>query len=246
MSESTQAKNRAAGTGARSKDESISGTSGQESARRQGGATGGGGDLMAQSQEIVGQAQGQAQNLVSTAREQATSQLTTQKDRAADTLTTIVTALQAASKEMRNQNGDAIADYVDTAAGQVDQIATALRDQDISQLLKTSEQFARRQPALFLAAAFALGFAGTRFLKTSSPSTVRMAQGDGYWQSSQGRSDWQSAESYGSRSSSSAIGGGYGSSAGRDDESRFTGSSSARTNSEWQANTSFTSGPEGQ
>jgi hypothetical protein len=241
--------------------------------------------LKAQGQEVVGQAQEQAQNLVNTAREQATSQLTTQKERAADSLTTIVTALQAASQEVRNQNGGPIADYIDTAAGQVDQIASALRDQDVSQLLKTTEQFARRQPALFLAATFALGFAGTRFLKSSSPSAGRMPQGAGSWQS-QGRADWQSSASYGSSSgygsggsygsrgsfdssgdydargsygsssisstgggrtgSGSTTGGSYGSASGSGDETRFAGSASAKSNSEWQSSTDLNSGPEGQ
>jgi len=257
MSESTQSKRGTTGSGTQSKNESGSGSSGQQSSRRKGVSTSGASDLTAQSQEVIGQAQAQAQNLVNTAREQATSQITTQKDRAADSLMTISTALQAASREMRNQNGGPVADYIDTAAGQVDQIATALRDQDVYQLLKTTEQFARRQPALFLAAAFALGFAGTRFLKSSSPSTSRMSQGDGYWQS-QDRSGWQSTGSYGSSapysssgsygsgSSSSSIGGRYGSASGSGDETRFSGSAGSKSSREWQSSTGLNSGPEGQ
>jgi hypothetical protein len=45
-----------------------------------------------------------------------------------------------------------------------------LNEQDIGQLIGTVQQFARRQPMLFLAAAFAVGFVGTRFLKSASPS----------------------------------------------------------------------------
>jgi len=251
MSESTQSKSGSTGSGSRTKEGNRSDTSGQQSSRRNADVRSGGGDLSAQSQEVIGQAQAQAKDLVNTAREQATTQITTQKDRAADSLTTIATALQAASREMRNQDGGPIADYIDTAAGQVDQIATALRDQDISQLLKTTEQFARRQPALFLAAAFALGFAGTRFLKSSSPSTGRMSQGDGFWQS-QDHSGWQSTGSYGSSgshgsgSSAASKGGGYRSSSGSSDEPRFAGSVGSKSNSEWQASSGYNSGPEGQ
>lgn len=251
MSESTRSKSGTADSGTRTKEQGNSSTSGHQSSRRDGEFTSGSGDLKAQSQDVVGQAQEQAQNLVNTAREQATSQLTTQKERAADSLTTIVTALQAASQEVRNQDGGPMADYIDTAASQVDQIATALRDQDISQLLKTTEQFARRQPALFLAAAFALGFAGTRFLKSSSGASGRMSQGNGYRQS-QGRSDWQSSGSYGSggsygsRSSSSTTGGRYGSGLESGNESAFTGSVGSKSNSEWQARSGYNAGPEGQ
>ena len=61
---------------------------------------------------------------------------------------------------MRNQDEGPIADYVDTAASQVEQFANMLREQDLEQLMATTAQFARRQPALFLGAA--LGFAATR------------------------------------------------------------------------------------
>jgi len=200
MSESTQSKSSSARSKTRSQDERPSGTSSERFSGSNGETASGGGDLTAQGQEVIGQAQAQAQNLVNTAREQATTQLTTQKARAADSLTTIATALQVAGRELREQNGGPIADYIDTAAIQVDQFANALRDQDIYELLKTTEQFARRQPALFVAATFALGFAGTRFLKSSSPSSGSMSQGNGYWQS-QSRSDWQSGGSYGAGSS---------------------------------------------
>ena len=252
MSESSRSNSGSAGSGTGSQDENRS-MSGQQSSRRSDDRTSGSGDLATQSQEVIGQTQAQAQNLVNTAREQATSQLTTQKARAADSLSTIVTALQAASQEVRNQNGGPMADYIDSAAGQVDQIATALRDQDINQLLKTTEQFARRQPALFLAAAFALGFAGTRFLKSSSPSTDRMRQSDGSWQS-QDRSGWQSTGSYGSSGSygagspSSPIGERYRSASGTGsgDETRFAGSAGSKSQSEWQTGSGFSPGPEGQ
>jgi len=216
---------------------------------------------------VLGQAQAQAQNLVNTAREQATSQLMSQKSRAATALSSVAIALQAAGREMRNQDNGPLADYVDSAASQVDQFATALNDQDIYQLLKTTEQFARRQPALFLAATFALGFAGTRFLKSSSPATGRMSQGNGYWQS-QDRSDWQSSDSYGSSGgygssgsygststsstgtgragSGSSTSGSYGSASGSGDETRIAGSVGSKSNSEWQSNTGLNSGPEGQ
>ena len=108
---------------------------------------------------------GPGHELVDTARQQATSQISTQQQRLAGTLSTVATALQQAGREMRNQDEGPIADYVDTAANQVEQFANMLRDQDLEQLMTTTAQFARRQPALFLGAAFALGFAATRFIK---------------------------------------------------------------------------------
>src|SRR5918997_3276582 len=141
-------------------EQSRSGASGSSAS----GSSGAGGGISGQGTEIIGQAQDQAMKLVDTARQQATSQIGTQQQRIAGTLTTVASALHDASREMRNQDEGPIADYVDTAATQVEQFATMLRDQDLEQLMATTAQFARRQPALFLGAAFALGFAATRFL----------------------------------------------------------------------------------
>src|SRR5215216_7673379 len=109
-----------------------------------GGGLGGGAGLSGQGTEIIGQAQDQAMKLVDTARQQATSQFGSQQQRVAGTLTTVASALQDASREMRKQDETAIAEYVDTAARQVEQFATMLRDQDLEQLMTTTAQFARR------------------------------------------------------------------------------------------------------
>ena len=138
--------------------------------------------------------------LVDTARQQATSQISTQQQRLAGTLNTVATALHDASREMRNQDEGPIADYVDTAASQVEQFANMLREQDLEQLMATTAQFARRQPALFLGAAFALGFAATRFIKSSAPSgSGQMSSGDsGLW--------YERPDGYGMSSYSSGYG----------------------------------------
>ncbi len=127
-------------------------------------------ELSRQGQETVSQAQDQAVKLVGMAREQATMQVATQKERAAGIVGALGTALHDASRQVREQEDAPIADYIDMAADQVEQLSRMLNEQDIGQLIDTAQQFARRQPMLFLAAAIAVGFVGTRFLKSASPS----------------------------------------------------------------------------
>jgi hypothetical protein len=127
-------------------------------------------ELSTQGQEAVSQAQDQAVKLVGMAREQATMQVATQKERAATILGALGTALHDASRQVREQEDAPIADFIDMAADQVEALSHMLNEQDIGQLIDTAQQFARRQPMLFLAAAFAVGFVGTRFLKSASPS----------------------------------------------------------------------------
>ncbi len=154
-------------------------------------------DLGKQGQEVVNQAQEQAVKLVGQAREQATTQVATQKERAAGLLGAMGTALHDASGEVRKQDEAAMADFIDMAAEQVDQIARMLKEQDLGQLIETTQHFARRQPLMFLAAAVAVGIVGTRFLKSSSQSV------DGPQSSAQ-----MDPSTYGSSMSSGGPGGG--------------------------------------
>ena len=173
---------------------------GSEGASGGGAGAGGGASLSDQGTEIIGQAHDQAMKLVDTARQQATSQISSQQERLAGTLNTVATALHDVSREIRKQDEGPIAEYVDSAANQVEHVANLLREQDLEQLMNTTAQFARRQPALFLGAAFALGFAATRFIKSSSPSGGgQMRSGDsGLWYErpdgygSSSGSEWQS------------------------------------------------------
>lgn len=93
-----------------------------------------------------------------------------QKERAAGVLGAVGTALHDTSGQVRKQDETDVADVIDMAAEQVDNVAAILKEQDLGQLIETTRQFARKQPLLFLAAAVAVGIVGTRFLKSSSQS----------------------------------------------------------------------------
>jgi hypothetical protein len=174
----------------------------------------------AQEPKVVAQAQEQAGKLVDIAREQATTQLATQKTRAASSLGSLAMALHDVSRQMRDQDDATLVTYVETAAGQIDRLAGMLNEQDVEQLLQTTEQFARRQPALFLASAFALGFVGARFLR-SSPRMVGEPSGT--------KSDLR----WGGTRDSLA-------SAGRqaDDEARIVDAAGSRMSADWTASAS--------
>jgi hypothetical protein len=126
---------------------------------------------------VVGQAQVQAEKLAGFARAQATTRLTTQQGRAAKSLGVVATALHDASRQLRGQNEPEIGAYLDLAATQVEHLAGMLNDQDIAQLLDATEQFARRRPALFIAAAVVVGFAGMRILRSAARTQGQMRAG---------------------------------------------------------------------
>lgn len=231
------------------------------------------GELTGQAKEAVNQAQEQASNLVGQAKQQATTQLASQKERAASAVGVLASALHEASRQVREQDDATMAGYIDSAASQLETLADTLGQQDIGQILDSAGRYARRQPAVFLAGAVALGFLGARFLKSSSQGASRGTDRSGYGSSS-GRSAAYGADfgagyagggldrgGYGGARAGAEGGLGYGSSSGGvgasssgvgssaggmglSDSSRTTGSGAA-TGSDWQARSAFDTGPEG-
>jgi hypothetical protein len=126
-------------------------------------------------------------------RDQANARLSSQKDRALDGVGGVTQAIRQTTQTLRDQQHDVVARYVEQVAGQVDRMAQSLRQKDIGELLDDAQRLARRQPALFVGSAFALGLLGARFLKSSPPDHV-YSRG-----SSQGRSEtrtgWHGDES---------------------------------------------------
>ncbi len=70
-----------------------------------------------------------------------------------------------------------VAGYVDQGVGYVERLGQYLEDADSERLIGDLESFARQQPWAVAAGALALGFAASRFLKTSSSRRYRSTAG---------------------------------------------------------------------
>lgn len=149
-----------------------------------------------QMQQAVGQAVDQAQQtagqVVEGVRAQATSRLSAGKDQLAGTVGAVAQALRQSTQGLRDQNQTAIAQYAEQGADRLEGTATYLRERDVQELLNEVEDVARRQPMLFLGAAFGLGFLAARFIKSSrqqaTEATARAGQG---WATTPAASAWQ-------------------------------------------------------
>jgi hypothetical protein len=106
--------------------------------------------------------------IVGKVRERATAQLSTQKDRATDGLGTIAQAVRQTTGQLRENQQDMVAQYVEKAADQIERLSNTLREKDVNELLQDAQRLARRQPALFIGGSFAVGLLAARFLKSSS------------------------------------------------------------------------------
>ena len=106
--------------------------------------------------------------MMSKVREKATEQLSTQKDKATDGLGSVAQAVRQSTQQLRDQQHDTLAGYVEQAADQIDRLSKTLRNKDVGELFEDAQRLARRNPSLFIGSAFVLGVVGARFLKSSA------------------------------------------------------------------------------
>jgi hypothetical protein len=156
-----------------------------------------------------------ADRVAGTAQEKVGTQVDTALTRAGDTISQVADAVRQSGEQLRDQQPQ-VASFADTAAGQVDRFAQYLRGANAQDLLRQTEDFARRQPAIFLGGALALGLIASRFLKaspsgggSSSGYGLRGGYGSGY--GSYGASGYGGGYRSGGTGYGSGYGAGYGS-----------------------------------
>jgi hypothetical protein len=145
--------------------------------------------------QVMDQAQSQAKEMASQAQQQAKSMLSTRKDQTTEQLDHLAQAFRQTGEQLRDQDGETVAAYTERMASQIDRLANYLDDKSIDEILDDTENFARRQPELFLGAAFAVGLLAARFLKSSSQRR-QAARDYGHWQDAEGTGYYTGAQSY--------------------------------------------------
>lgn len=121
--------------------------------------------------QVASQAQQQAGHVLDQVKQQGKSQLTSQKANVAQSLQSVAQAADQFSQQLRQSNQAPVAGVVSQASGQVRRVSEYLNGNDISDIVDDVEDFARRQPLLFLGGALALGALAARFIKSSGQAT---------------------------------------------------------------------------
>lgn len=120
--------------------------------------------------EVANEAQQQAAHLSQQAKTEAKSSLESQKDMAARELHGVAKALRQTSSNLRQQDQTMFAQYSNRAADGVDRVSNYLEEHELEDFVHEAEDFARRQPELFIGGAFTFGLLAARFLKSSAPT----------------------------------------------------------------------------
>lgn len=117
--------------------------------------------------------------LADDAKARARSAVEGRKHATAQDLADVAEALQASADRMEQRDHSVAAGYVRQAAGGLEQVADSLERRDIVDLLRQTEDLARRQPGVFVGGAVIAGFALARFLKSSGERQRREASAAG-------------------------------------------------------------------
>jgi hypothetical protein len=125
------------------------------------------GGVRTQIRDVKNQVVDQAKSTLTQARDSAASSLSDSKGRLADQVTHVADAFRNTTDHLRQQNQPRLAGYADDVARQAERLAGYLRNADFRAMGDDLEQLARRQPALVVGGAFALGLLAARFLKSS-------------------------------------------------------------------------------
>ena len=122
--------------------------------------------------ETLGQAKQAVSESLSDVKGQMQSTFDAQKNQAAGRLGSVATALRQTSQQLNDQNETTFANYAQSAADQIENWSSMLQNQDLNGLVNEVQDFARRQPELFIAGSLAAGLLLGRFLKSSSSSAT--------------------------------------------------------------------------
>ena len=132
------------------------------------------GSATATARGLVDQAKetaGQAYNAVT---DKAAGKIDEQKATLADGLSSVADSIRQASTNLAgpqvdNQIAQYAGQYTKTAAEKLEQVARYFETKDTRAMVRDVEGFARRNPAIFVGAAFGVGILLARFLKSSTP-----------------------------------------------------------------------------
>jgi len=114
---------------------------------------------------LVTQARDVASHLSTQAKGLVTKRVATTQERSSLELTGIAEALRQKGEELHDSM---LGPIVGRAADQVDRASAYIKDANLTDVVRSTERFARREPLLFVGGAFTLGLLCARFFKSSS------------------------------------------------------------------------------
>ena len=133
-------------------------------------AAGAGADALQQARGVASDAQDRAISLLGAAGEKANSVAEAQKQNVAGYLEDMAKAVHRSGEQLEGHQ-DFVAKMVERGADELASLAGTLRSNDLQSLMGSLGSLARRQPALFVGASMAAGFALARIGRIAAATT---------------------------------------------------------------------------
>lgn len=120
-----------------------------------------------------------AEKIYDTAAKTASSKINEQKSNLASSLAGVADSIRQIGESFGDEKqpygvAKLTADYGNTLADKVEQVSSYLEGRDLGKLINDVEDFAHRNPILFIGGAFALGVVAARFLKSGNSNQSLM------------------------------------------------------------------------
>jgi ElaB/YqjD/DUF883 family membrane-anchored ribosome-binding protein len=125
-------------------------------------------------QQAMGEAKKSASTLASAATERAKDAVEERIAGGADLLGQVAASVRVAAREL-DPTAPQLAGFVREAAERIDDFSQDIRNKTVEELLETSSDFARRQPAMLFGVAAACGFLLFRMIKSASSAASEEA-----------------------------------------------------------------------
>lgn len=132
------------------------------------GTTSPSGSSSSQREEVKGRAQQTADEVKGAAQQRAEGMFEQQKNVAAEQTEKLSTVFRKMAKEFDAQDQRYFSGYANNLARATDSLSQRLREKDLGSLITQVQDYSRRQPAVFLGGAVAVGFVLARFLRSSN------------------------------------------------------------------------------
>jgi ElaB/YqjD/DUF883 family membrane-anchored ribosome-binding protein len=137
----------------------------------------GGGAPQGTKEKVVAQGQSFIDSAKTSAQSRVRSATQNGKAQAVQVVGGLAQSLLMAGQQLRDQQSP-VADAIEQAAERLDSVTQFLDNTEPEELMRRTENWARKNPALFVGAAFVVGALGARFLKSSKPVTPNLGDGN--------------------------------------------------------------------
>lgn len=132
-------------------------------------------DLRKKGEDALDNAKTAASDVLETGKVRAQEELTHGKSFVARQVTDAAHAAKTAAQDLRDRDQATLAEWAEAAADGMEHAAHGIEGRSVGEIFHQVEDFARRQPAIFLAGVALAGFAAARFAKAARDSAATPA-----------------------------------------------------------------------